>query len=112
MRRGYTRSFAEVGAARCVLVGPGRYARSRRGQDGSASYTRGLPIIIGRRLGQSVLHGRQQRPTQGWHASVARLVRWLRQIMSGQQPLPFAARNTHMRGEPEESVIALTARER
>jgi DNA-binding NarL/FixJ family response regulator len=40
------------------------------------------------------------------------LVRWLRQIMSGQQLVPFAARNTHMRGEPEEPVIALTARER
>ena len=40
------------------------------------------------------------------------LVRWLRQIMSGQQRVPFAARNTHMRGEPEEPVIAPNACER
>ncbi|SHJ43999.1 two component transcriptional regulator, LuxR family [Bradyrhizobium lablabi] len=39
------------------------------------------------------------------------LVRWLRQIMSGQQLVPRAVRNTRVRGEPDESVVALTARE-
>jgi two-component system nitrate/nitrite response regulator NarL len=43
------------------------------------------------------------------------LVRWLRQVMSGQRPGPLAVRNarrSRMRGKPEEQVIALTARER
>jgi DNA-binding NarL/FixJ family response regulator len=48
------------------------------------------------------------------------LVRWLRQVMSGQQLVPLAVRNAEpgnaqgyrMRGKPEELVIALTPRER
>jgi two-component system nitrate/nitrite response regulator NarL len=43
------------------------------------------------------------------------LVRWLRQVMSGQLLVPLAVRNAQrspMRGKPEELVIALTARER
>jgi two-component system, NarL family, nitrate/nitrite response regulator NarL len=43
------------------------------------------------------------------------LVRWLRQVMSGQRLGPLAVRNaqrSRMRGKPEEQVIALTARER
>ena len=43
------------------------------------------------------------------------LVRWLRQVMSGQRLGPLAVRKaqrTRMRGKPEEPVIALTARER
>jgi len=42
------------------------------------------------------------------------LVRWLRQVMSGQQLVPLAVRNaqrSRMRGKSEELVIALTARE-
>jgi two-component system, NarL family, nitrate/nitrite response regulator NarL len=42
------------------------------------------------------------------------LVRWLRQVMSGQQLAPLKVRNaqrSRMRGKPEELVIALTARE-
>jgi two-component system, NarL family, nitrate/nitrite response regulator NarL len=43
------------------------------------------------------------------------LVRWLRQIMSGQQLMPLAVRNaqkSRMRDKPEELVIALTFREK
>jgi two-component system nitrate/nitrite response regulator NarL len=49
------------------------------------------------------------------------LVRWLRQVMSGQQLVPLAVRNAEprnaaqryrMRGKPEDLVIALTPRER
>jgi two-component system, NarL family, nitrate/nitrite response regulator NarL len=43
------------------------------------------------------------------------LVRWLRQVMSGQQLAPLKARNaqkSHVHGKPEELVVALTARER
>jgi two-component system nitrate/nitrite response regulator NarL len=48
------------------------------------------------------------------------LVRWLRQVMSGQQLVPLAVRNAEprnaqryrMRGKSEELVIALTPRER
>lgn len=43
------------------------------------------------------------------------LVRWLRQVMSGQLLVPLAVRNAQrssLRGTPEERVIALTARER
>lgn len=43
------------------------------------------------------------------------LLRWLRQVMSGQLLVPLAVRNTQRsraQGTPEEPVIALTARER
>jgi two-component system, NarL family, nitrate/nitrite response regulator NarL len=43
------------------------------------------------------------------------LVRWLRQVMSGQLLVPLAVRNaqrSRVRRTPEEQVIALTARER
>jgi two-component system nitrate/nitrite response regulator NarL len=43
------------------------------------------------------------------------LIRWLRQVMSGQQLAPLKVRNapkTRMHGKPGELVIALTARER
>jgi DNA-binding NarL/FixJ family response regulator len=48
------------------------------------------------------------------------LLRWLRQVMSGQQLVPLAVRNaehrnaqrSRMHSKPEELVIALTARER
>jgi two-component system nitrate/nitrite response regulator NarL len=43
------------------------------------------------------------------------LVRWLRQVMSGQLLVPLAvgnARISRLRGASEEQVIALTARER
>ena len=43
------------------------------------------------------------------------LIRWLRQVISGQQQVPLAVRNargSRMRGKPEELVTALTARER
>jgi two-component system, NarL family, nitrate/nitrite response regulator NarL len=40
------------------------------------------------------------------------LVRWLRQVMSGQQLVLLAVHNTRRSGKPEKLVIALTARER